>query len=105
MMVTGHTTGSTSNDTPFSVSVGASPAVRLLPANPRRLGFILTNSGVKDCYLGGPDVAEGSGPQAHGGIRLASGGTLDQGQMMGYTGPLWAITAGSDTTTVAVLEW
>ena len=105
MMVTGHTTTSTSNGTPFSVSIGASPAVRLLPANPQRLGFMLTNNGTKDCYLGGPDVADGSTAQAHGGVRLASGGTLNQGQMTGYTGSLWAVTSGSDTTTIAVLEW
>ncbi len=79
--------------------------IEILAANADRKGFIITNNGATDCYLGDTTLTSGAAPAANGGIICkAGGGAVSGSQMDGYTGAIHGITeAGS--TVVGVWEW
>ena len=78
---------------------------KILDSFAERKGFIITNNGGTNCYIGNENVVEGSAAAANGGLLLtANGGSLTMSQVDGYTGEIHAVTAAGSTV-VAVLEW
>ena len=71
-------------------------ATVLLAVNANRKGFCLYNNGAKDCFIGNSGVTSVSG------FLLTSGGTYTNDD---FTGALYAICGGTDSTTVAVLDY
>lgn len=81
-----------------SVSVSATPSGGTLirPANAGRLHVFLTNSGTKTVT-----ISLGNSAVALSGIVLSAGQSVN---FQTYSGAIYAITSGGDTTTVSYTE-
>ena len=73
----------------------------IIAANTDRKKLILKNTGSDDVYIGDTNSVVDTDDNANGGYKIVSGDTF---YLNDYTGIVWGICAGGESTTISVIE-